>query len=96
LLACVHGVLDDAVRGQGRLSRYFDWEESTALHIYELDVSWITTPNEWRYLHWELLAHDDVHGVFLTARDDTLAVLFSGDRQQFRDWARGLEPAATR
>jgi hypothetical protein len=30
--------------------------------------------------------------VFSTARDDTLAVLFSGDRLAFREWARSLEP----
>ena len=64
--------------------------------IYELDIGWAVTANERRYLHWELLACDDVRGVFLTARDDVLAVLFSGDRLDFREWARSLEPEAAR
>ena len=63
--------------------------------IYELDIGWAVTANERRYLHWELLACDDVRGVFLTAREDVLAVLFSGDRLDFREWARSLEPEAS-
>jgi hypothetical protein len=63
--------------------------------IYELDIGWAVTANERRYLHWELLACDDVRGVFLTAREDVLAVLFAGDRLDFREWARSLEPEAS-
>lgn len=64
------------------------------MSIYELEIGWAETADERRYLHWELLACDDVRGVFLTARDDVLAVLFSGDRHRFRDWARSLAPQA--
>jgi hypothetical protein len=60
------------------------------MSIYELDIAWAETANERRYLRWELLACEDVRGVFLTAREDTLAVLFDGDRRVFRDWARSL------
>ncbi len=65
------------------------------MSIYELDTSWAATANERRYLRWELLACEEVRGVFLTARDDTLAVLFSGDRHGFHEWARSLQPEAT-
>jgi hypothetical protein len=61
------------------------------MNIYELDIGWATTAAERRYLHWMLLACDEVCGVFLTARDDVLAVLFSGRRTRFdalaRTWA---------
>jgi hypothetical protein len=60
--------------------------------IHELDIGWARSEDERRYLHWELLACEDVLGVFQTARDETLAVLFSGDRLGFRTWARSLEP----
>jgi len=62
------------------------------MRIYELDTSWAATADERRYLHWELLACDEVRGVFLTAREDALAVLFSGDRRAFDAWARTLAP----
>ena len=62
------------------------------MSVYELDTSWATTANERRSLHWELLASEEVRGVFLTAREDALAVLFSGDRRSFDAWARSLEP----
>ena len=65
------------------------------MSIYELEIGWAETANERRYLHWELLAHDEVRGVFQTAREDVLAVLFSGDRHGFRSWAGSLTPAAT-
>ena len=65
------------------------------MSIYELDTSWAATANERRYLRWELLACEEVRGVFLTAREDRLAVLFSGDRHGFREWARSLQPEAT-
>ena len=62
------------------------------MSVYELDIGWAATASERRHLHWELLACEDVRGVFLTARDDVLAVLFSGDRVDFLEWARSLEP----
>jgi hypothetical protein len=61
------------------------------MSIYKLDISWAITANERRQLRWELLACERVRGVFLTARDDVLAVLFSGDRLDFDSWARALE-----
>jgi hypothetical protein len=63
------------------------------MNMYELDTSGAVTANERRHLHWELLACKRVRGVFLTAREDVLAVLFSGDRRDFDSWARTLEPA---
>jgi hypothetical protein len=62
------------------------------MSVYELDISWATTTNERRHLRWELLACDKVLGVFLTAREDSVAVLFAGDRLGFRSWAKALEP----
>ena len=62
------------------------------MSIYELDIGWATTASERRYLHWMLVACDDVCGVFLTARDDVLAVLFNGDRRGFDALARTLAP----
>ena len=58
--------------------------------IYELEIGRAETANERSYLRWELLTCDEVRGVFLTARDDVLAVLFSGDRGRFHAWARSL------
>jgi hypothetical protein len=66
------------------------------MSIYELDIGWAATANERRYVHWELLACEEVLGVFLTSREDTLAVLFSGDRLGFHEWARALEPETAR
>jgi len=66
------------------------------MRLYELDVSWAQTANERRYLHWELLACEQVGGVFRTACDDTLAVLFNDDRRVFSDWASSLAPEAAR
>jgi len=62
------------------------------MSIYELDIGWATTASERRYLHWMLVACDEVGGVFLTARDDVLAVLFNGDRMGFDALARTLAP----
>ena len=62
------------------------------MSIYELDISWATTASERRYLHWELLASERVRAVFVTARDDVLAVLFSGDQKGFEALARTLAP----
>lgn len=70
--------------------------DSRRLTIHELDIGWTESANDLRYLHWELLACEEVSGVFLTGREDTLAVLFSGDRLGFREWARSLEPEASR
>jgi len=66
------------------------------MSLYELEIGWAASANERRYLRWELLACDEVCGVFATARDDTLAVLFNGDRHGFREWARSLEPELAR
>ena len=62
------------------------------MSVYELDTSWAATADERRHLHWELLASEQVQGVFLTAREDVLAVLFAGDRVGFDAWARTLQP----
>jgi hypothetical protein len=56
---------------------------ATALRVYELDVSSATTARELRGLQWQLAASDGVRGVFMTARDDVLAVLYRGDRAAF-------------
>jgi hypothetical protein len=50
------------------------------------------TASERRRVRWELTAADEVSGVFLTARDDVLAVLFNGDRGGFDALARTLAP----
>ena len=60
------------------------------MSIYELDISWAMTASERRYVQWELTASDEVSGVFLTAHDDVLAVLFRGDRSGFDALARTL------
>ena len=62
------------------------------MNIYTLDLSWAGTTNERRYVHWELLACARVYGVFATARDNVLAVLFCGNRRTFDRWARTIEP----
>ena len=62
------------------------------MSIYELDISWAMTTNERRRLYWQLIVADEVSGVFLTARDNVLAVLFNGDRQGFEALARTLAP----
>ena len=63
--------------------------------LNELDIRWAATENERRYLHWELLACEEICGVFPTADDDVLAVLFSGDRLDFRQWAASLATTPT-
>jgi hypothetical protein len=62
------------------------------MRVFELDISWAATASERRHLQWELLAREEVRGVFLTARDDVLAVLFASDRGAFDAWAGTLEP----
>jgi hypothetical protein len=64
--------------------------------LYELEIGWATSESERRYLRWELLACEEVCGVFLTVRDDMLAVLFSGGRLRFLDWARSVKPELSR
>ena len=66
------------------------------MSLYQLDIGWARSENELRYLYWELLACEDVHGVSQTARDETLAVLFSGDRLDFRAWAHSLNDKQTK
>jgi hypothetical protein len=66
------------------------------LSIYELEVGWAETVAEQRYLRWELLACDHVLGAFATARERVLAVLFTGGRRRFYDWARALAPEHAR
>jgi hypothetical protein len=58
--------------------------------INELDIGWAATENQRRYLRWELLACDEVRGVFHTDHEYTLAVLYDGDRFDFGAWARSL------
>ena len=62
------------------------------MSVFELDISWATTARERRSLQWELSACDQVRGVFVTARDDVLAVLFDGDRWTFDSFIRTLQP----
>jgi hypothetical protein len=64
------------------------------MSLYELEIGWAASEHERRYLRWELLACEDVRGVFSTARADTLAVLFSGGRLRFLSWARSVKPEA--
>jgi hypothetical protein len=59
--------------------------------INELDIGWASTENQRRYLRWELLACDEVRGVFHTDHDYALAVLYDGDRLAFGAWARSLD-----
>jgi len=65
------------------------------MSLCELDVAWAKTADERRYLRWELLACDEVRGVFHTGRDEAVAVIFDGDRQEFHDWASTIAPRAT-
>jgi hypothetical protein len=60
--------------------------------VFELDISWAATARERRSLQWGLVACDQVRGVFVTARDDVLAVLFDGDRWTFDSFIRTLQP----
>jgi hypothetical protein len=62
------------------------------MSVYQLDISWAATTNERRQLRWELIACERVLGVVLTAREDSVAVLFAGDCVGFRTWAKALEP----
>ena len=62
------------------------------MSLYELEISWAQTAHELRYLRWELVACEEVRGVFDTARDEVLALLFDGGRREFHDWARTIAP----
>jgi hypothetical protein len=64
------------------------------MSLYELEIGWARTADERRYLRWELLACDDVRGVFHTGREEALAVLFDGGRREFQDWAGTIAPEA--
>ena len=64
------------------------------MSLYELEIGWAETANDRRYLHWELLACDEVLGVFPTDRDDSLAVLFVGERSVYDCWVGSIVPAA--
>ena len=64
------------------------------MSLNELEIGWAQTANERRYLQWELLACDDVHGVFHTAREEALAVLFDGEPREFHDWASTIASRA--
>lgn len=64
------------------------------MSMYELEIGWAETAAERRYLRWELLACEEVLGVFLTSREDVLAVLFAGERWEFTEWANTLAPRA--
>jgi hypothetical protein len=63
--------------------------------VFELDISWAATSRERRSLQWALVACDQVRGVFVTARDDVLAVLFDGDRWTFDSFIQTLQPDPT-
>jgi hypothetical protein len=65
------------------------------MSVYELDISWAMTASERRGLHWQLSTDDEVRGVFLTARDDVLAILYSGERRGFEELARALAAKAS-
>jgi hypothetical protein len=65
------------------------------MSLNELEIGWAQTANERRYLLWELLAREEVLGVFHTACDETLAVLFDGGRREFDDWASTVAPQVT-
>ena len=58
--------------------------------IQELDISWASTSNERRRLRWELMSAENVRGVFLTTREDALAVVWKGDVGVFQEFARTL------
>ena len=60
------------------------------MSIQELDISWASTSSERRRLRWELMSADDVTGVFLTAREDVLAIVWRGDVGRFQEFARTL------
>lgn len=64
------------------------------MSLYELEVGWAETAAERRYLDWELLACEEVLGVFPATREDALIVLFDGVRRDFQQWASTVAPRA--
>jgi hypothetical protein len=60
--------------------------------VFELDISWAETARERRSLQWALVACNQVRGVFVTTRNDVLAVLFDGDRWTFDSFIQTLQP----
>ena len=64
------------------------------MSLHELEVGWAETADERRYLDWELLACEEVLGVFPAPREDALVVLFDGERWEFGEWANSVTPRA--
>ena len=62
------------------------------MSLYELEIGWARTANERRYLRWELLACEEVLGVFPGTRENALALLFDGDPCEFREWTSTVAP----
>ena len=62
------------------------------MSLNELEIGWAQTANERRYLRWELLACEEVLGVFPASRESALALLFDGDPWEFREWASTVAP----
>lgn len=62
------------------------------MSLYELEIGWAQSANQRRYLQWELLACEQVLGVFVAARSEALAVLFDGEPREFCDWASTVAP----
>jgi hypothetical protein len=58
--------------------------------IGELDTSWALTTEGRNYLRWELIACDEICGVFASDQDDVLTVLFDGDGREFAEFASTL------
>ena len=64
------------------------------MSLYELAIGWPATAARRRSLDWELLACDEVVGVFPAPREDVLVVLFDGEPRKFHEWARTLAPCS--
>jgi hypothetical protein len=62
------------------------------MRLYQLDISWAASAQELTALRCNSRAATRVGGVFLTGREDTLAVLYAGSSHDFDRWARTLEP----
>ena len=62
------------------------------MSLYELEIGWAETANERRYLQWELLACEEVLGVFPALRENALALLFDGGPWEFHEWASTVAP----
>ena len=55
------------------------------MSIYELDIGWALTANERRHLCWELIASDEVSGVFLAHDDVKIVICDHADYECARD-----------